>query len=88
MLASIGSDRWFYTRQEEKTASRYLRNFTGISFREKGLVQLAGDHLDLNIKPVFVLDPSLLIDKSYYLNEIKIIKEILILMKNIFLFIN
>ena len=69
--ASIGKDTWFYTKQEDKMASRYLRNFTGISFREKGLVRLAEKHLELNIKPIFVLDPTLLIDKKYYLNEIK-----------------
>ena len=52
-------------------ASRYLLNFTGISFREKGTVKLAEDHLNLTSKPIFVLDPTLTIDKSYYLNEIK-----------------
>ena len=48
-----------------------MKNFTGISFREKGLVQLAEEHLNLTIKPVFVLDPTLIIDKKYYLDEIK-----------------
>lgn len=69
--ASLGSDKWFYTRKEDKMASRYLHNFRGISFREKGLVKLAEDHLNLNIKPIFVLDPTFIIDKNYYLNEIK-----------------
>ena len=52
-------------------ASRYLQNFTGISFREKGMIKLAEDHLNLTKKPIFVLDPTFIIDKNYYLNEIK-----------------
>ena len=69
--ASIGSDRWFYTSEEDAMASRYLKNFTGISFREKGTVKLAEDHLTLTKKPIFVLDPTFIIDTNYYLNEIK-----------------
>ena len=69
--ASIGSDKWNFLRKDEIVASKLLKNFTGISFREKGLVQLAEEHLNLTIKPVFVLDPTLIIDKKYYLDEIK-----------------
>ena len=69
--ASIGRDKWFYTKEEDKMASRYLKNFTGISFREKGTVKLAEDHLNLTYKPIFALDPTFIIDKNYYLNEIK-----------------
>jgi hypothetical protein len=46
-----------------------LKSFTGISFREKGLVKLAKKKL--GIKGVFVLDPTLLLEKEYYLKEIK-----------------
>ena len=67
--ASIAHDKWFYTKEEEEVAKSLLVNFTGISFREKGLVNLAKLHL--NINGVFVLDPTLLIDNKYYLNEIK-----------------
>ena len=67
--ASIAYDKWFYTKKEEKIAKKLLKNFTGISFREKSLVRLAKKHLDIN--GVFVLDPTLIIDKKYYLNEIK-----------------
>lgn len=67
--ASIGSEKWFYNKKEEKIAKKLLKNFTGISFREKGTVKLAKEHL--NIQSVFVLDPTLLIDKNYYLQEIK-----------------
>ena len=67
--ASIAYDKWFYTKEEERTARALLKNFTGISFREKDLVKLAKIHL--NVDGVFVLDPTLIIDKKYYLNEIK-----------------
>ena len=66
---SIAEDSWYYTKKEEKIAKKLLKNFRGISFREKNLVTLAKEHL--NINGVLVLDPTLIIDKKYYLNEIK-----------------
>ena len=48
-----------------------MPNFTGLSFREKGLTKLVEKHFNLAVKPIMVLDPTLLIDKNYYLNEIK-----------------
>ena len=38
---------------------------------------------NLGIKPYFVLDPTFLLDKQYFQILFKIIKEILILIKNI-----
>ena len=67
--ASMGSDNWFYTEKDEKMGKHLLKSFSGISFREIGLVKLAEKHL--NIKPIFVLDPTLIIDKNYYLDEIR-----------------
>ena len=67
--ASFGRDKWFYNKYEEKIAKKLLKNFTGISFREKGLVKLAKEHL--GIESEFVLDPTLLINTKYYLKEIK-----------------
>ena len=46
-----------------------MKNFTGISFREKGTITLAKKHL--GIKSVFVFAPTLLIDKNHYLKGIK-----------------
>lgn len=66
---SIGRDIWSFKSEEEKIAKKLIKNFSGISFREKGLVKLAKEHL--GIKGILVLDPTLLIDKQYYLNEIK-----------------
>ena len=65
---SIGGEKWPFKRKEEKIAKKLLKKFSGISFREKGLINLVEKHL--NIKGEYVLDPTLLIDKEYYLNEI------------------
>ena len=46
-----------------------LKNFSGLSVREKGSIKLIENHL--GIRPDFVLDPTLLIDKKYYLDIIK-----------------
>ena len=67
--ASLGFDYWDYTKKEEDTIKSLLKNFKGISVREKGSVKLIDTHL--GIKPIFVLDPTLLINKKYYLNIIK-----------------
>ena len=66
--ASLGYNKWHFTKEETSIIKQLLQNFTGISVREKGAVDLINEHLQ--IKPLFVLDPTLLIDKKYYLNLI------------------
>ena len=66
--ASLGYSEWYFTKKETSIIKHLLQNFTGISVREKGSIDLIYKHLQ--IKPVFVLDPTLLIDKKYYLNLI------------------
>ena len=70
---SMGSDRWLFSGKKEEIAKNLLKNFTGISFREIGTVKLAEQHL--GVKGVLVLDPTLIVDKQYYLNEIKNYKD-------------
>ena len=67
--ASIGKDIWKFNKIEEEKMKKLLTNFKGISFREIKTVKLVEEHL--GIKSLFVLDPTLIIDKQYYLNEIK-----------------
>ena len=67
--ASIGFDTWKLTRKDDKIASKLLKNFAGISVREEGSIKLIEKHF--KISPTFVLDPTLLIDKKYYLDIIK-----------------
>ena len=50
-------------------SKNYWKKFTGISFREDGTIKLLEEHLGL--KSEFVLDPTLLLDKKYYLNELQ-----------------
>ena len=67
--ASIGADKWKYNKREEEEMKKLLTNFTGISFREIGTLKLVEEHLGL--KSLFVLDPTLIIDRQYYFNVIK-----------------
>ena len=46
-----------------------LKNFTGISIREQNCIDLVKTHF--GVVPEFVLDPTLLIDKKYYLDLAK-----------------
>lgn len=67
--ASIGFDDWKLSYKDDQICKRLLKNFSGISIREEGSKKLIEDHF--GIIPTVVLDPTLLIDKKYYLNIIK-----------------
>ena len=67
--ASLVHEDWKFTKIDEKIAKNLLDKFTGISVREKSSVQLIQHHLLL--KAQFVLDPTFIINKNYYLNLIK-----------------
>ena len=66
--ASMAKYDWYYNKSDEELFKKLLIKFTGISFREKGTVKILENNLGL--RSVFVLDPTLLIDKHYYLDEI------------------
>ena len=66
---SLGFNSWKFSKEDEIIAKNSLKNFTGISVREKLSIKLIDNHL--GIKPFLVLDPTLLIDKKYYLKIIK-----------------
>ena len=68
--ASLGINNWEkFNEDDQKIAKILLKNFSGISVREKGSINLIENYL--GIRPNFVLDPTLLIDKKYYLCLIK-----------------
>ena len=71
--ASFGHKKWVYTKSDEIIVKKLLKNFTGISVREKSSINLVKNHLGINA--IFVLDPTLLIDKKYYFNIIKGYKD-------------
>ena len=78
--ASSGTDNWNFSKKDEQVAKHLLSNFNGISVREKSLVKLIENHL--GFKAQFVLDPTLLINKNYYLNLIKDYKSNIIEQSN------
>ncbi len=49
---------WDFTPKQTNIIKDLLKNFTGISVREKGSIKLIKKHL--GITPEFVLDPTLL----------------------------
>ena len=71
--ASLGVKEWGYNKKEEKKAINLLKNFTGISVRESCSIKPIKEHF--GFEPTLVLDPTLLIDKKYYLNLIKNFKN-------------
>ena len=66
--ASLGFKDWKFNKKDELIAKDCLKSFKGISVREIGAVERIKKHL--NITPTFVLDPTFLIDKKYYLDII------------------
>ena len=81
--ASIGIDKWELNEKDEEIAKYLLKNFTGISVREKGSIKLIENHL--GVKSELVLDPTLLINKKYYLDLIKNYKNDIIIDNNFIL---
>jgi len=71
--ASLGVDYWRYSKDFDKKAKILLKHFKGISVRERGAVDLVENHL--GIRPLFVLDPTFLINKKKYLDIIKDFKN-------------
>lgn len=67
--ASLGFDDWKLSLEDDLMAKNLLQNFSGISVREQGSIPLIKEHF--GVIPECVLDPTLLIDKKYYLNIIK-----------------
>lgn len=78
--ASLGIEEWKFNKTDEEIAKYLLKNFTGISVREKGSIKLIEKYL--GFKPLLVLDPTLLIEKKYYLNLIQNFKNKIIIDKN------
>ena len=67
--ASLGvTNEWKFNKSEEKIAKECLKSFKSISVREKVAIKMVKNHL--GFKPIFVLDPTFLINKKYYLKLI------------------
>ena len=66
--ASIGLDYWFFENKTNEIAKNLLKDFTGISTREISTLKYIKQYLGLDA--TYVLDPTMLIDKKYYLQII------------------
>ena len=67
--ASIGVEAWPYSTLQSQRISRYLEKFNAISFREKQTVDLFESQL--GVDSVHVLDPTMLLSTSDYLELIE-----------------
>jgi polysaccharide pyruvyl transferase WcaK-like protein len=83
---SIGLNNWTLSENDEKLAKYLLKDFRGISVREPNLIKLIKEHLGMEAQ--LVLDPTLLIEKKYYLNIIKDYKGHINITKNYILTYN
>ena len=66
---SLGFNEWEFTKEDDNIAKELLKNFTGISVRENNSVKLIKQYIGFN--SLLVLDPTMIINKKYYLNIIK-----------------
>ena len=71
--ASFGVDEWEYTAEQTRGCSALAKKFDSISVREESGVKLCKEHL--GVDAAWVLDPTLLLDKSDYLDLCKDIPE-------------
>ncbi len=62
--ASFGFDSWNYNAEETEKAKKSVQLFSGISVREDSAVSLCEKYL--HAKAVHVLDPTMLMEKTWY----------------------
>ncbi|PTO65220.1 polysaccharide pyruvyl transferase family protein [Vibrio splendidus] len=67
--ASFGTDFWEYSNDLKTKCKYYLDRFSRVSVRESGGMKNCKDHFDIDTK--FVLDPTLLIERTNYNNIIE-----------------
>ena len=66
---SLGSDIWNVPTSFLSKAKKLVKNFKSISVREQNAIKII--HHYLGVKPVFVLDPTFLINKNNYFSLIQ-----------------
>lgn len=67
--ASFGTNQWEFNDSQTKLLQNEIRKFSCISVREQSGVDLCSRYL--NVKAQWVLDPTLLLDKKYYMKYVK-----------------
>ena len=66
--ASVAYNYWVSSKSIINSAKQLIKQFSGVSIREINSIELINNYL--GIRPIFVLDPTFLIDKSDYLKII------------------
>ena len=64
--ASFGTDRWEYTKLQNKHCRKLVQLFDAVSVRERSGVMLCKEYLGVEAK--HVLDPTMLLDVKDYIN--------------------
>lgn len=67
--ASFGTNQWEFNDSQTEQLQNEIRKFSCISVREQSGVDLCSRYL--NAKAQWVLDPTLLLDKKYYMKFVK-----------------
>ncbi len=70
---SFGVDEWEYSKEQAERCRKLVKRFDAISVREKSGIELCNQYLGVDAK--FVLDPTLLLDREYYIDLITSEKE-------------
>jgi hypothetical protein len=78
--ASLGYEHWTNSTDVINSAKILINQFSGVSVREENSIEIINQYL--GIRPLLVLDPTLLIDKDYYLEIIKNFKMNMDINKN------
>lgn len=64
--ASFGTDKWEYSKEQTCLCKQLLKQFNGVSCREKNGVEMCKEKFDCTAE--HVLDPTLLLEKDIYSN--------------------
>lgn len=67
--ASFGTDIWEYTSNQTIECKRLLKKFNAVSVREDSAINLCREKFDICAQ--MVLDPTMLLDKEYYIELFK-----------------
>lgn len=73
--ASYGVSHWQFNEDETRKIRALLNDFSGISVREESAVDLCTENLGINVK--HVIDPTMLLNKEYYINALQAKNELL-----------
>lgn len=67
--ASFGTENWEYSKEQEQNCAKHLKSFDAVAVRESTGVALCKKYFDVDAQ--HVLDPTMLLDASRYLDLIR-----------------